>query len=68
MNLKEELLERYHSTGRVGFCTPKTLKEAYSLIDTIVKLYEQATSTEKEEVVLSLSVMTQKLMDFLQKF
>lgn len=64
MDLKEELLERYHSTGRVGFCNPKTLQEAYSLIDTIVKLYEEDTTNEKEEVVISLSEMTEKLKNF----
>lgn len=70
-SLYDELLDRYKSTGRIGFSKPKNLDEALKLIDTIVELYsdEQEKEEEKEEeVVLSLAEITEQLKQFLKNF
>ena len=48
-SLKQELLERYENTGRVGFAKPQSIEEAYSLIDTICELYNNEQNKQIAE-------------------
>lgn len=60
LNLREELIEKYNITGRVGFTKPKTYDEAMLLIDTICEYNE----SKEETVVYNLSDITSKLRKF----
>lgn len=64
--VRRELIERYEETGRVGFNKPKSLDEALELINTISRLYEN--DKEVENVVISLSDITEKLRTFFDKY
>lgn len=82
-SLKQELIERYQNTGKVGFTKPESDEEAYSLIATIVQLYNNEKDEEItqniedlsnvdeeqiEEVVLNLYDLTERFRKFFEKF
>ena len=64
--IRRELIERYEGTGRVGCNKPKSLDEALQLIDTISRLYEN--DKEPENIVISLSDITEKLRTFFDNY
>lgn len=64
MNVREELLERYQQTGKIGFIKPKNLDEAISIIDSLTCAYEE----EPEEVVITLPEITERMKNFFEKF
>ena len=64
--IRRELIERYEETGRDGFNKPKSLDEALQLIDTISRLYEN--DKEPENIVISLSDITEKLRTFFDNY
>lgn len=57
--IRQELIERYLSTGKVGFTRPKDDMEALDLIETVVELYKPAPTN------MSLTEISQKLKDVL---
>jgi hypothetical protein len=57
--LRKSLLERYISTGKVGFSKPANDEEAIAFIETIVKFYTP------EPVKMSLTEMSAKFKDML---
>lgn len=75
--VRQELLERYENTGRVGLNKIRSRKKALSLIDTISQLYEDDPETllnedyedpnedDQEEIVFSLTDISNKLIKFL---
>lgn len=65
--VRQELKERYESTGRIGFFKPKDINEAYSIIETLSEVYRQQKE-EPEEVVLNLSDLTERLRNFFKNF
>ena len=64
--IKQELIERYEQTGKIGFSKPATREEAYQLIETLSNLCE--SNTEPEIVTLSLTQLTDKLREFFKNF
>ena len=64
MDVREELLERYQQTGKIGFLKPKNLDEAISIIDSLTYAYEE----EPEEIVITLSEITERMKNFFSKF
>lgn len=62
--IRNELIERYESTGRVGLTKPRNHTEAMQLIETVVDLYEE----EPEEYNFTLKDITNKLKEFLDSF
>lgn len=66
-DLRQELLERYLSTGKIGFLKPKNLNEANSIIQTLTELYA-VDEQPKEEITISLTELTHKLREFLNNF
>ena len=64
MDIREELLERYQQTGKIGFIKPKNLDEAMSIIDNLTCAYEE----EPEEVIITLSEVDDKMKKFFTKF
>ena len=82
-SLREELLERYKNTGKIGFTKPKSDEEAYALIETVISLYQKEENSkiheqveelnnvneeQIEEVVINLYELTEKLRNFFEKF
>ena len=67
-DIKQELIERYQATGKIGFIKPQSIEEAYSIIDTLSETYEIESTQPVEEVTISISELTQKLREFLDKF
>ena len=63
--IRDELIERYNETGRVGLSKPKSISEAFKMIDTIVDLYEEE---EKEEYNFTLKDITNRLRTYLNNF
>ena len=61
--IREELIEKYRYTGRVGFNSPQTMNEAMELIDTIVKLYNESEEVVEPEI-LNLCDITEKLRNY----
>ena len=57
--LRQDLLERYLSTGKVGLTKPKSDAEAIDLIETVVELYDDTP------VTMTLSEISNKLRDML---
>lgn len=57
--LRRDLLQRYLSTGKVGFQKPKTDEEAIDLIETVVNLYDAKPTT------ITLTEMSNKFKDIL---
>ena len=57
--IRQELIERYLSTGKVGFTRSKDDMEALDLIETVVELYKPAPTN------MSLTEISQKLKDVL---
>lgn len=57
--IRQELIERYLSTGKVGLTRPKDDAEALDLIETVVELYKPVPTT------MSLTEISQKLKDVL---
>ena len=47
--VRQELKERYESTGRIGFFKPKDINEAYSIIETLSEVYRQQKEEPEEE-------------------
>ena len=64
-SLKDELIERYEQTGRIGFHKPKTKEEAYELIETILDCYN---TPEPETITINLSDLTKSMNNFLNNF
>ena len=65
--LKDELIERYLATGKIGFVKPKSLEEAYSIIDTVVGIYNEDIE-ETEVVTVNLKELTEQMKNFFNKF
>ena len=61
MNLREQLLEKYNATGKIGFSRPKSLEEALSIIETLCEAYDEP---KEEFAVYNLSDITNKLRSF----
>ena len=61
MGLREELLEKYNVTGRIGFTRPKDYNDAIAIINTICEVYEEEPT---EPIVYNLSDITNKLKSF----
>ena len=59
-SIRQELIERYLSTGKVGLTRPKDDIEALDLIETVVELYKPTPTT------MSLTEISQKLKDVLE--
>lgn len=57
--IRRELIERYLSTGKVGFQKPKSDEEAIDLIESVVELYDTKPTT------LTLTEMSNKFKDLL---
>ena len=64
MDVREELLERYQQTGKIGFIKPKSLDEAISIIDSLTCAYEE----EPEEIIITLPHIVKKMKNFFDKF
>lgn len=64
--IKQELIERYEQTGKIGFAKPATRAEAYQLIEALSNIYE--AKEEPEIVTLSLTQLTDKLREFFKNF
>ena len=67
MTIKEELLERYLNTGKIGFLKPKSLEEAYSIIDVVSEMYEEDNKCE-EVITISLHDIAEKMRNFFTDF
>lgn len=65
--VKQELIERYNETGKIGFTKPATREEAYQIIETLSQFYQEETEPE-EEIVINLSDITEKLRNFFNNF
>lgn len=63
MDLKEDLLKRWRETGKIGFERVRSRAKAYQLIDTIVSLYEEETTSK--ETYLSLKELSEELKNFI---
>lgn len=59
--VRKDLLERYVSTGMVGFIRPKSDDDAIDLIETVVNLYDD------EPVCMSLTEMANKYKQILDE-
>ena len=57
--LRQDLLERYLSTGKVGLTKPKNDSDAIDLIETVVELYDDTP------VSMTLSEISDKLKNML---
>lgn len=57
--LRQDLLERYLSTGKVGLTKPKNDSDAIDLIETVVELYDDTP------VRMTLSEISDKLKNML---
>ena len=64
--IRDELIERYNETGRVGLSKPKSVSEALKMIDTIVDLYEE--EEEPQEYNFTLKDITNRLRTYLNNF
>ena len=64
MSIKQELLERYNATGKIGFVKPINDNEAYKMIETIADMYNE----EPEEIVLTLDDIATRMKTFFDKF
>lgn len=67
-DIRQELLERYQSTGKIGFVKPKNEAEAYAIISTLSEMYDIKEEQPKQEITISLSELTEKLKEFLNNF
>ena len=61
--VRQELIERYEKTGKLGFTKPNSKEEAYALIDLIAN-YEEP----EEKVILNITDLTNKMKCFFDKF
>lgn len=59
--LRRELIERYLSTGKVGFQKPKSDEEAIDLIESVVELYDVKPTTF---TLTEMSNKFKELLDF----
>lgn len=57
--MRQELLERYLSTGKVGLTKPKNDAEAIDFIETVVNMYDD------KPVVMTLEEMSNKFKSLL---
>lgn len=64
-SLRQELIERYEATGKVGFAKPASKAEAISMIETVVAMYEEPKNSVKEEVVVNIHDLTERIRNFL---
>jgi ABC-type Fe3+-hydroxamate transport system substrate-binding protein len=69
--VKNELIERYQQTGKIGFTKPATEEEAYQIIETLAQVFERDEEVAKEvveETVINLSDITERLRNFFKNF
>lgn len=59
--LRQELLERYISTGMVGLTRPNNVDHAIDLIETVVSLYDDTP------IKMSLTELADKYKDLLDR-
>lgn len=64
LSIREELIERYNATGKIGLTKPKSRQEAMSLIETLTLLYED----EPEEQIFTLKEVSNRLKEFFRDF
>lgn len=64
--IKEQLIERYINTGKVGFTKLSSMDEALHLIDNIILMYDSPNQTipQKEVEIVNLCDMTEKLRNY----
>lgn len=66
--VKNELIERYQQTGKIGFTKPATEEEAYQIIETLAQVFERDEEEVVEETVINLSDITERLRNFFKNF
>lgn len=66
MNLRQELIQRYETTGRVGLEKPKSRAEAMKLIETVIWMYnEQTKETINESIKINIHSLSERIKKFL---
>lgn len=70
--VRDELIERYKQTGKIGFTKPNTEEEAYQIIETLAQVFEKdeekIANEVVEETVINLSDITERLRNFFKNF
>lgn len=66
--VKNELIERYKETGKIGFTKPADDKEAYQIIETLAQVFSKDEEPEEQETIINLSDITERLRNFFKNF